>query len=253
MTASRKSSNPRKSKKRPPSGSFEREFSDRLQRAVDENGFVASSLARELEQRWSGSKATTRISNYLAGHSRPLADTLRDMAEVLNVSIDWLTWGTGPMLRDQERAPRSLEEDLATHLCREITKAVNQANEGPLSVSDLRVNGNAVLALLVEKYVIDMREQIKYLEERRLAFQRARDHLHNLLARRTTTPNGTSAMRDVIGNLVDTEFQLFLHEPFTYHASLGSAVLTDDAKSRLMGSPTADTPPKPPKTGKPRR
>ncbi|MEE0795602.1 MAG: helix-turn-helix transcriptional regulator [Oscillospiraceae bacterium] len=59
-------------------------FSERLSTAIKKAGITQASLAEKAET------SSANISNYCRGKSFPPLDTLSKIADVLNVSIDWL-------------------------------------------------------------------------------------------------------------------------------------------------------------------
>ena len=73
------------------------EFKDRLQQALDRKGWKAVDLVEATEI------PKGAISYYLAGKSKPKADRLYIIAQVLNVSEAWLLGYNVPMSRTDDQ------------------------------------------------------------------------------------------------------------------------------------------------------
>ncbi len=71
-------------------------FRARLQKRLREKGktFSPTALAREFNLRWRGSPISVNATRkWLSGEAVPTLDKLSVLANLLDVSVDWLRWG----------------------------------------------------------------------------------------------------------------------------------------------------------------
>ncbi|WP_309671059.1 hypothetical protein [Gemmatimonas sp.] len=131
-------------------------FGDRLRVAMASRGWSNSELARRFQalRESNGnpleSPPTRTIGQYLAGSRLPRADGLRDLAELLEVSTDWLLWGDDyPRERGARTAIGTLSIELKEHLWRALLVRSAEHLALPLgAVSETLSDGPTTLAIV---------------------------------------------------------------------------------------------------------
>jgi transcriptional regulator with XRE-family HTH domain len=104
----------------------DREIAARIDNAMTERGISNTGLAKRANALRSKPGAlcyawsTTRVADYRRGEKSPGADHLKVLAEVLDVSADWLLFGSGPMSRTQDRPTKALADDIAAEVRRRL-------------------------------------------------------------------------------------------------------------------------------------
>ena len=123
-------------------------------------------LARRLQKRRGLESPPTRsVGLYRSGDRLPAAEEMADLAEVLDVPIDWLLCGRGPVTRAQVDDARPLEEALLGHVRKELHRRlrVPQADGADnrfaaLEEQHLDLNGSDLLDRLVRDAEREFRE-----------------------------------------------------------------------------------------------
>ena len=141
---------------------FGERLTDLLRQKRDARGnpWSNSELARRLQARRGLESPPTRsVGLYRNGDRLPAAAELRDLADVLDVPVDWLLCGEGPATRAQLRDGASLESTLAEYLRREIVARVGLERRERWTPADVMVDGGAVLAAFVDELTAQVAAQ----------------------------------------------------------------------------------------------
>ena len=92
---------------------FSRRLGSRLQHKA--MPVSASLLAREFNLRWRGANITVNaVRRWLVGEAIPAKDKLGVLADLLDVSEDWLRWGSSDIDMPADDAPAHRVENMAT-------------------------------------------------------------------------------------------------------------------------------------------
>src|SRR5512133_2527977 len=92
---------------------FSRRLGSRLQHKA--MPVSATALAREFNLRWRGANITVNaVRRWLVGEAIPAKDKLGVLADLLDVSEDWLRWGSNDIDMPAGDAPDHRVENMAT-------------------------------------------------------------------------------------------------------------------------------------------
>ncbi len=201
----------RKSRKAIPTKS-RAELCRRLETAMTERGFSSTKLAELIGGKWT----TTRVSNYRNGTSIPGAEALRQLAESLDVSADWLLLGDEPMFRGRNRQASEWRDECCAHIKREVVARMHLSGRTAIHAADLEVDFEQTVRELVDRSERMLAEQLErmkasslhYLREVELAEAKQRAELL-----RVAQLNGESArtyaqaIRDMFTRFAESAFE----------------------------------------------
>lgn len=143
-------------------------FGERVRLELKRRGWSHTELARGIQDlRGLASPPTGPVGQYVAGDRLPMADGLRDLAEVLEVSTDWLLWGDEyPRDRTARTAIGALEDELHSRLLVRLASPDGSSPALPFdSIRDVLPTPNGTLATLVHL----AREHVRQTTGRRAA------------------------------------------------------------------------------------
>jgi transcriptional regulator with XRE-family HTH domain len=137
--------------------------------AMTERRFSSTKLAELIGGTWT----TTRVSNYRNGNGEPLAGALRQLAETLDVSADWLLFGDEPMFRGRSRPSSEWRDEFCAHIKRELVARYHLSGRTGILAADFEVDFEQTLSELVERSERTLVEQgermktssVQYLRE----------------------------------------------------------------------------------------
>ena len=130
----------------------------------------------------------SRLSEWLSGDQMPNAESLRRIAELTDVSLDWLLLGSGgtePAYRSSSRAGSSLELDLALEIRRHIQQreaegAFDLGGGSRLAVESWSADGTGLLSDLRRMEEAKVRRWLEW-ESRTLALRGIADDVIDAL------------------------------------------------------------------------